>query len=139
MTWHPWRHLRAMSDVHVTWDAADGTLGTWCAGTRSMAFHPDQSQAQRRCTVAHEIVHAELAHVGPCTEATELRVLKISARRLIGLRALADAVVFHLDDRTALAQELWVDRQTLDARLDHLHPWEQGYLQRRLACSDECA
>lgn len=139
MTWHPWRHLRSMTDVAVTWDAPDGTLGTWCAVTRAMAFHPEQSQAQRRCTATHEIVHAELAHAGPCTESTELMVLKISARRLIGVRALGDAVVFHLDDRAALAQELWVDRQTLDARLDHLHPAEKGYLRRRLTMREECA
>lgn len=139
MTWHPWRHLRAMTDVDVTWDAADGTLGTWCAGTRAMAFHPRQSQAQRRCTVTHEIVHAELSHEGPCSPATELLVLKTSARRLISIQALADAIVFHRDDRSALAQELWVDRQTLDARLDHLHPCEQGYLRRRLGRSEECA
>lgn len=30
------------------------------------------------------------------------------------------------------ADELWVDRRTLQARLDHLHPSERHYLRRRL-------
>jgi hypothetical protein len=128
-----------MTDIQVTWDADDGTLGTWCGLTRTIAFHSRQSQAQRRCTATHEIVHAELAHDGPCTAATELLVLKISARRLISLRALAEAVLFHLDDRAALAHELWVDRQTLDARLDHLHPGERGYLAQHLARREQSA
>lgn len=132
MSWHPWRAIRNL-DVTVLWERRDDLLGSWDDDTRTMTFHPDQSQRQRRCTATHELVHAELGHRGHCAGKAELRVRKEAARRLISIYALGEALAFHgEDDVEALADELWVDPDTLATRLTWLHPAERGYLRRRL-------
>jgi hypothetical protein len=66
----------------------------------------------------------------------ERRVSDIACRRLIGIRDLGEALAWAHDVDEA-ADELWVDVDTLRARLDHLHPAERAYLRRRLADPDE--
>jgi hypothetical protein len=130
--WHPWRAIRGL-DVTVLWERREGLLGSWDDDSRTMTFHPDQSQRQRRCTAAHELVHAELGHRGHCDGKADLRVHKEASRRLISIYALGEAIVIYGEqDREALADELWVDVDTLRTRMDWLHPAERGYLRRRL-------
>lgn len=131
MSWHPWRTIRGL-DVTVQWERRDGLLGTWDAGTRTMTFHPDQSQRQRRCTATHEIVHAERGHQGECNRRLERKVDEEAARRLIPLSALADALLWCVDE-WELAEDLWVDQATVRVRLDTLAVWEQQYVDARMA------
>lgn len=139
MRYHPWRAIRARSDVKVRWEPRAGILGGWCARTRTLIFHPDQTQAERRCTAAHELVHIEHGHVGECDERTDQLVHREAARRLIPIRDLADAVLFYEDDLDGMAEHLWVDHDTLKTRLDHLHPAERGLLKRALAMKEQTA
>lgn len=139
MRYHPWRAIRALTDVTVRWEPRSGLLGGWCARTRTLVLHPDQTQAERRCTAAHELVHIERGDVGECDDRTERLVHEEAARRLIPIRALAEQVVFYEDDHEALAEALWVDQETLRVRIEHLHPSERGLLKRALAMKEQTA
>lgn len=134
---HPWRRLRALAQIDLVWAVMPGRLGE-TDGKSLIWLHPHQSQAQRRCTLAHELAHIELGHVEGCTAREESQTARLAARRLIPIEALADALVWthHLDD---VAEALWVDRDTLDVRLDRLHPSEHHYIRARLAARDDSA
>lgn len=135
--WHPWRALHGMKHVVVDWvdDLPEGQLGD-TDGVSRIRLANGQLQVERRCSITHEMIHVERGHTGCCDEKAEARVRREAARRLIPLYALAAAVVFHGEDWAAVAEELWVDDDTLQARLEHLHPAERGYLRRRLASRD---
>lgn len=129
---HPWRALRALPEVTQRWVAfEDDRLGTWCKRRREIELDDSMNQAERRCTLTHELIHRERGDDGhpECHPA----VHKEAARRLISIEALVDAALFHGDDTSQLAEALWVDEVTLITRLQHLHPAERGYLRRRLA------
>lgn len=119
-------------------DLGDDRMGE-TDGRALIRINDGMLQTERRCTLAHELVHMEMGHSGPCTPGEELAVAKEAARRLIPVAELASAVSFHGENWPAVADELWVDETTLRTRLDHLHPAERGYLKRRLAMKEETA
>lgn len=132
--WHPWRVLGRMSHVIVEWtdDLPAHVLGD-TDGVSHIRMAKDQLQVERRCTITHEMVHVERGHSGCCDVKAEARVRREAARRLIPIHALGEAIAFYGEhDVEALADELWVDDDTLLTRLAHLHPAERGYLRRRL-------
>lgn len=132
---HPWRELRALNDWTLFFAALpEGVLGFTCWRTRSVTLCRGMSQAQRRSTIAHELEHIRTgpAHPDQVLQAKdELAADKASARRLVDLRALGEAMAWS-EDVDEIADELWVDRETVLTRLAHLHPAERAYLQRRL-------
>lgn len=91
-------------------------------------------QAERRCTATHELIHAER---GDTT--CDPSVHQEAARRLIDIKALGEALAFYDGDLHQVADELWVDHETLAVRLNHLHPSERGYLRRRMSMREETA
>lgn len=118
----------------MTWDRALRTLGA-TDGRTTIWLHPHLSQTQRRCTLAHELAHIDLGHTRHVTDADERDAQRLAARRLIRIARLADAMVWtHSPDE--LAEELWVDTDTLEVRLDNLHPSEHHYIAQRLAARD---
>jgi hypothetical protein len=127
VVFHPWRAIRDRADITVQWLRRDDLLGTWCERTKTITLHPDQNQAERRCTAAHELLHAERGDTS-----CDWRTHRDAARLLIDVHDLGEALAYYGDDLTQVAEELWVDEDTLRVRLDHLHPSERGYLQRRL-------
>jgi len=128
-----------MKHVLVEWtdDLPEHVLGD-TDGVRHIRMAKDQLQVERRCTLTHELIHIERGDQG-CEARAEDAVRRETARRLIPIRALGDAVVFWGDDLAALADELWVDEDTMQTRLDTLHPSERGYLKRRVALRDGAA
>lgn len=140
MTFHPWRHL-SRTDIRQIFEAEPDLLGSWDLPERTIRLHPKLSQVQRRCTLTHELVHAELEHDGEQDAYTEALVSAEAARRLIPIRALAEAALIFEDDISGIADHLWVDEDTLHARLDRrfMHPSEAGYLARRLAAKERSA
>lgn len=101
---------------------------------RRITLDPRQTQAERRSTIAHELVHAERGPAPRCPwwEAREERITDaVAARRLIGLHQLGEALAWS-SDLDEVADELWVDVPTVEARLAHLRPGELRYLTRRL-------
>lgn len=137
MPYHPWRRLRALTDIQVMWWRVPGTLGL-TNGVDRIVLNPDQSQVERRCTLAHELAHIELGHRGGCVAKHESQARRLAARRLIKVEHLADALLWS-QNRHEVAEVLWVDVDTLDTRLAHLHPAERHYITQRLAAREEPA
>ncbi|HEX2904711.1 MAG TPA: ImmA/IrrE family metallo-endopeptidase [Jatrophihabitans sp.] len=102
----------------------------------SIAIRADSSAAQRRCTLAHEIVHLErgVRECGRWASREERTVHQIASRRLIRTWELVAALREHggAADRGALAQTLDVDGETLAVRLDSLTPSEIRAVRRAL-------
>lgn len=139
----PWRHLRSMPHVRLrlTCDEAelDGAQAWWYPDLVEIVLDARLPQTDRRCALAHELVHAERGD-GPCvTPVLELRqehaVDVEAARRLIGLPELADALGW-AHGPAEVADELWVDLAMLQVRLATLTAAEQAYLRQRLGIDE---
>lgn len=135
---HPWRVLRGWHDITVEWRHLPDSQYAVTNGRDRIWIDPRQSQAERRCTIAHEMAHIELGHVNGCSLAEEVAAAVLAARRLIPVRRLADALVWS-QHPTEVAETLWVDRDTLETRLAHLHPAERHYITQRLAAREDGA
>jgi len=135
VSYHPWRALRDLTHISLLWRERlpNGDLGHCLHAHRLIILSRRQTQAERRCTIAHELVHLER---GPCAPShvgrEELVVEREAARRLISIEALAEAMAWSTDS-AEVAEELWVDEPMLKARLDSLHPAERAYLRQRLS------
>ncbi|PZQ46418.1 MAG: hypothetical protein DI570_26980 [Phenylobacterium zucineum] len=131
----PWREFHTLSDWALRWGRLPSDLiGVTDFGARTVTLDSRMLQAERRCTLAHEVEHIRL---GPApadavlAAREEAAIDRAVARKLIGIGELADALAWTSSPAEA-AQELWVDEDTLAARLRHLHPAEVHYLRRRL-------
>lgn len=121
--YHPWRELRALAHVVVHYTHLGPGVWGGTAGDR-IWLDPNLSQAERRCTLAHELEHIRQGHRGCQPPAVEALVHEAAARRLIPFEQLLDAMrwAWHVHE---LADELWVDEDTVRVRLAHLHPSER--------------
>ncbi|MBZ4500140.1 hypothetical protein QRB41_00655 [Mycobacterium avium subsp. hominissuis] len=133
--WHPWRTLRTQHpDVEVSCRhrLPERIMGLQ-RGCR-IWLNRTLTQAERRCTLTHELVHRErgvVPLVGAAAVREERIVDEISARRLITLPALADGLRWTRHPRE-LADHLWVDEPTLQTRMDTLDPIEVAELEHQL-------
>lgn len=135
VTPNPWAALAARPHVDVVWTstmppgmrgATDG-LTVWLAN--------GMLQRERRCTLAHELVHMELGHDGCQPPTVEARVRADVARWLLpDIRQVADSLAWSDGHIGMAALDLWVDEITLEHRVSprFLHPAERHYLIRRL-------
>jgi hypothetical protein len=129
--WHPWRHLRdTYPHVHVDTRKVlpPGVEGEW-DGECAIVLHCELTQAERRCTLTHEIIHMERGW-RPCSrleaQLEEAIVVELTARRLITLDDLIDAVRWapdHPDHR-----DLWVDCGVLRDRVRTLTDVERAQI-----------
>lgn len=132
--YHPWREARRRE--HLTIDFArlpDSRRG--CIRDGRVTINTADDQAQRRCTITHELVHDE-RQVFPRDRVLRAReeatVERIAARRLIMLEQLADTLRWTREPREAAA-ELWVDVPMLVAFIRSLTDEERRWLGRELA------
>lgn len=134
---HPWRALRALGDWTLHWrDLGEDRLGVTDFDERTVTLTTGMTQAQRRSTIAHETVHIERGPVPAWLQSREeVQVDQVAARRLITFEALLQAAVWA---RTVheLAEELWVDEDTVLCRLKHLHPSERTKLTALIRARD---
>lgn len=132
---HPWQAFRELVDWTLHWrPLPPGRLGLTDYLEMTVTLAPGLTQAQRRCTIAHETEHIRrgptmLPHLRAREE--EETIDRNVARQLIGIRELGEALAWS-DDEHQVADELWVDVDILRARLRGLHPAERHYLTRRL-------
>ncbi len=127
---HPWRQLRGLEDVTITWESREGRLGE-TNGTTHINLHPNQSQVQRRCTLTHELAHIHLGHVHGSNEYLEAQADTLAAQWLIPLPHLINAMRWS-DYLEEIAEELWVDLPTLKARFQYLTDPEIAAIRRAL-------
>jgi len=135
---HPWRRFRALGDAwRLVWHHPDDSdnLGETDFEARTISLRSDLTWEERRCTIAHEVIHAER---GPApialVEREELIVRRLAARRLLpDIRVVGEALAWSQCRVRGAAEELGVDVDTLWDRLDALHGWEHFYLKNRLA------
>lgn len=133
--WHPWRALRIhFPDVEVScrYRLPDQLMGLQRG--RRIWLCRTLTQAERRCTLTHELVHRERGPVprDPVAAAAEERAVdRITARRLITSGQLLDALRWTRDPHQ-LADHLWVDLPTLRTRMETIDPVEVANLEHQL-------
>lgn len=99
-------------------------------GVDLIRLHPDQLQVERRTALTHEMVHLERGHTNGCAPAVEAGVREETARRLITLSRLLDALAW-TEDWDEAADELWVTVDVLRDRIDTLTEIERAALVKR--------
>lgn len=131
---HPWGRLRELGDWLIGWAHLPVDLvGITHHNARVIILDKRLLQAERRCTLAHELEHVARGPMpaDPVLAAREeASIDEAVARRLISLRALGDALAWSREPHEA-AELLWVDVPTLRARLASLEPAERAYLIQR--------
>lgn len=130
---HPWRRFRDRTDWLLEWALLPpGLLGYTAHKRRAVVLDLRLTQAERRCTIAHELEHLDVPtpHDPILRARLEQQIDRRVARRLIPIRRLGDALAW-AHTLAEAADELWVDVATLETRLAHLHPAERAYLQQR--------
>ncbi|WP_231894093.1 MULTISPECIES: hypothetical protein [unclassified Gordonia (in: high G+C Gram-positive bacteria)] len=131
--YHPWRDARDREHLNITFERlADGRRG--CLRGDRVTINTGDDQAQRRSTLAHELVHDE-RRVFPTDRVLrareELTVERIAARRLIQLEALVDALLWSRDARETAA-ELWVDVPMLVVFVQSMTEEEKVWVGKQL-------
>lgn len=133
----PWGELRRLDGWRVEFVSFPGDRwGRADFQSHVISIDQDLTQAQRRSTLAHELVHVERGRPPDrCggTDREELTVRDVCSRRLIELPQLGDALRWG-GDELEMAAELWVSVTTLRFRLDHLTVAEQEWLDSYLDC-----
>lgn len=132
-----------MAHINLRWTDDDEELdgaNAWYYWSRDeIVMDSRLNQRERRSVLGHEIAHAihrdRPSGVEVIDLIQEVHADRWASRRLIEIRALGEALAWsqNLDE---VAEEMWVTRDLLDTRLQHLHPAERAYLLRRLQASD---
>ncbi|MGV9744633.1 hypothetical protein ACWDTG_06925 [Rhodococcus zopfii] len=134
--WHPWRHIgRHHPRVPITCEYKLESGRKGLLTTSGIYLDCRLTQAGRRCTLTHEIIHLERGPVPdhPYLSAIEEHLVDVlTARRLITLPHLLDGLVW-TQWPDELAEELWVDVDTLTTRVEHLTGEERAHINRELA------
>lgn len=119
-TFHPWHYLRDVHPEVTVWHTTE--LPTSILGItdgHNIWLQERMTQAERRCTLMHELIHIERGHQGCQPPAIEAKVEDEVARYLIPISALCKVLPWARNEDEA-AEELWVDVATLRARLASL-------------------
>lgn len=133
---HPWRYLRDQYPHWVVvWATLPGDLlGYTHHAVQLIVLNDHLLQAERRCTLAHELEHiarGPLPNDPVLAAREELDIERTIARQLIPERKLVD-IAHWTTNRIEAADELWVDVPTLEARLRSLEPDERARIEADL-------
>lgn len=122
--------MRSLVDWTLEWAYLPGdVVGVTDWAHRTVTLDVRLTQVERRCTIAHELEHIARGPA-PAWDVVreELAVDAAVARCLIPLGRLATAVAWSLDPHE-IAEELWVDVPTLEARARGLTAGERDVLR----------
>lgn len=129
----PWAHAESLDLRIIYRDLPPPRMGYFHRPARIIVLAADLRQVERRCTLAHELVHFERGDVRCPTDwqnrRQELVVSELASRRLVRIEDLARAVTAH-QHAVDQAEDLWVDLDTLTIRLATLGDDERQYLDR---------
>lgn len=124
---HPWRALRALAHVRLSWVAMpDGAPGR-TNGIDTIWLDKSLDQVERRCAVTHELIHLERKHLGCQPPAIEAEVCAETARRLVRIEHLTAGLAWSRSFGE-LADELWVTPEVLRDRFKSLTEAEWSIL-----------
>ena len=132
---HPWQRFAELTDWTLTWaELPPGVMGRTCHRTRTVTLALGMSQAERRCTIAHETEHIARGPVPPQhAPREELAIDRTVAGLLIpSVQQLVDAMRWAGGDLETAADALWVDEYLLAVRLGSLARRERGYVNQWL-------
>jgi Zn-dependent peptidase ImmA (M78 family) len=133
--YHPWRELARLG-VDVRYTDLGGLAGCWDPDTALIWLDNRLTQAERRSTLTHELIHAERGDEPCATEWHERHqerpVERAAALRLIAFDDLMDALAWCMS-MEEVTEELHVDRAILDARLSMLDDEDQRIIRARFS------
>lgn len=122
----PWGYLRSRPDLTLVWADLPGRLRGCTDGQKTIWLDRHLLQHERRCTLAHELVHVHHHHVGRQPRTVEDRVREETARILLpDVDQIVDALRWG-QTVGEVADDLWVTHDTLVCRLDHLTDTERA-------------
>lgn len=140
MTYNPWRDLGARADITFGVTDLPAGDGWWIREVPAIVLGRHLSRVERRCVLAHELVHAEhdeqqCAHDGPGTariaRRREADADLTAACRLISLDDLADALRWALGV-DEVAEVLDVTQHLVRVRLRNLSALDKAWIESRL-------
>lgn len=134
--YHPWRDLRAREHVSVAWTRSLPRGVRAVAHGDALLMDAGQMQAERRSTLAHELVHLDRGDAECQPARVEREVEEEAARRLIPIDHLIDALLWSQDEHE-LSEELWVDRAIVRARLEGLTDAERDEVEAAMDRREE--
>jgi hypothetical protein len=132
---HPWRRFAELGDWTLRWaELPTGVMGLTCHQTRTVTLALGLSQAERRCTIAHETEHIARGPVQPSAVPREERAIEQRVARLLipSVGRIAEAMAWSGGHLETAADALWVDDYLLQVRLSTLTPPEHEHLALRL-------
>src|SRR6187397_1452970 len=132
---HPSRRFSELTDWSLRWaELPPGVMGRTCHRTKTVTLALGMSQAERRCTIAHETEHIERGPVPPQrAPREELEIDRTVARLLIpSVPHLVDAMTWAAGHLETAADALWVDDYVLAARLSAFSDRERSYVNQLL-------
>lgn len=127
--WNPWGTLRKLTHIAVIWRRPHPLLPAATDGMHRVWIDPRANQVERRCLLAHELVHLERGHIGCQPPAVERTVRVETARRLVPLAQLQRHLSWARSS-WELADELHVTEMVLRDRLEALSESERQLLAR---------
>ena len=102
---HPWRRFRdEWGHVNLTFKPLEDEFHALTDG-KTVWMDPYILQVEKRCAIAHEIVHLERGEHCKQGDPAEVRADRMAAGRLVPLEALTQAIIWS-DDLDEVADEL---------------------------------
>jgi len=142
VTYDPWAVAGGISSLLIARLQLPKGRSWWLPAEDAIVLDSRLDQAGRRSALAHELIHRERQDTACLCDVThakqESRVCSEAARRLISVEALADALLWSGDDYE-IAEELWVDLETVRTRINDLTDPEKEDIYQRLWARDEGA
>lgn len=135
----PWQHARDLGVTVAHEPQPDGRWGWYDVTTSTAVLDVDLCQYERRCTLAHEIQHHLRGDGCGLSDREEEVVHEAAARELIPINDLSRSVAVWGENWHRVAEDLWVDDETLRIRLLHLHVSEHHALRRAMARREDVA
>lgn len=135
---HPWRAFRNLTawTLHWSHELPEDRLGEVDFEAQTVTLAHGLTQAERRSTIAHETQHILRGAAPTHLRAREERAVdRAAAQLLISIEALAEALLWSYDEHE-IAEELWVDVQTVRARMASLTDGETRQLNARLDATE---
>lgn len=131
----PFAELRGTPQVTLGFHELGKLKGLYYDDLKTIVLRKGLLQAERRCTLAHELAHHRLGHTA-ChdrrgTRLQEVEAEVVAARWLIPLEAYVRARLWSHHDGEQ-AEELWVDVPMLHARREGFTEAERAYVEARL-------